>query len=47
MKAKSRRKRGTGDAAEPNNAVRMKKRAAEDRVGETAGDALIFDQKEY
>jgi hypothetical protein len=34
-------KRGTGGAAEPNNAVRMKKRASGGLVGETAGDALI------
>jgi hypothetical protein len=33
-------KRGIGGVAEPNNAVRMKKRAFGGLVGETAGDAL-------
>jgi hypothetical protein len=45
LKAKSGRKRGAGDAAGPNNAVRMKKRVAGGLVGETAGDALKQQQK--
>jgi hypothetical protein len=36
----SRGKRGTGGAARPNYAIRMKKRASGGLVWETAGDAL-------
>jgi hypothetical protein len=41
LRAYSGRKRGTGDAAGPNNAVWIKKTPIGGLVGETAGDALI------
>jgi hypothetical protein len=42
----SRGKQGTGGAARPNNAVRMKKRGAGGLVRETAGGALSVSLSE-
>jgi hypothetical protein len=47
LKAKSGRKQGSVGTAGPNNAVRMKKKAAGGLVGETAGDALICARHSY